>query len=149
MAACGNEGLTGLDNCGGLKKGAVMRTDFLVQTRGASKSIHNTADRQWFLVTEAPSASEKTQFLQNIEARGQGSEVLKATTLPSWKNSHQNHVTNSTEFRYSLRSQSNRNGTGRELPIPATAEYQTEKNASPQGYVVLSPVSHRCDSWDL
>lgn len=49
MAACGNEeGLTGLDDCGGPKKGdegAMMRIDFLVQTRGASKSIQNTADR--------------------------------------------------------------------------------------------------------
>lgn len=49
MAACGNEeGLTGLDNCGGPKEGdegAVMRIDFLVQTRGASESIQNTADR--------------------------------------------------------------------------------------------------------
>lgn len=92
MAACGNEeDLTGLANCGGPKEGdqeTVMRIDFLVQTRGASKSIQNTADSKWFFVTEAPFACEKTKFLQDIQTWGQGSEVfLKATTLPSWKNS--------------------------------------------------------------
>lgn len=51
MAACGNEeGLTVLDYCGGPKEGgyqgAVMKIDLLFQTRGASKSIQNTADRQ-------------------------------------------------------------------------------------------------------
>lgn len=70
---------------------------------------------------------------KTFQARGQGSEVLlKAITLPSWKNSHQNHVTDSAGFRYSLRSQSNRNALGRELPIHAVTEYQTEKNASPR-----------------
>lgn len=155
MAACGNEeALIGLDCCGGPREGgdqgAVMRIDLLVQTRGASKSVQNTADRQVTHCYRGSLCMCKDPVPQRHLGTGQGNQVLlKATTLPSWKNSHQNHGTDSAESRYSLWSQSNRNAAGRQLPIPAITEYQTEKNASPQGYVVFSPVSHRCDSWDL
>lgn len=100
---------------------------------------------------------QKAQFLKGIWAQGQGNEVLLRANHVAFtekkdqtKNKTQNHLTDSVEFRYSLGSQSNRNATGRQLPIPAISECQTEKNVrSPQGYVVFSPVSHGCDSWDL
>lgn len=101
---------------------------------------------RWLPLTEAPFACEKTQFLQDIQAWGQGSEVLlKATTLPSEKNSHQNNVTDSAEFRYSLRSQSNRNVTGRELPsLPLLS---TREKCKPTGICCLQ--SCQSQTWQL
>lgn len=151
MAACGNEeGLIGLDCCGGPKEGdqgAVMRMDLLVQTRGASKSVQNTADRQVTPCYRGSLCMWKDPVPQGHLVTGQGNEVLpKATTLPSRKNSHQNHGTDSVEFRYSLRSQSNRKAAGRELPVPAITKEQTEK-CKPTGICCLQPCQSQM--WQL